>query len=170
MHHRLVRLLKQQSSITVYSMSTKENEIPFSLSHKQMEIFSFCFPFAANREIETWRNRHGDMDMETQNFKWKTEAQAIFLYLFTFCSSRKRKFAVCPFVDEEINGSYLFANGLKGLNGLNRFAQLCMICLTFPLGIERFNLFPLFSLCFTAKKGKAFRYISTRKSNRTTPE
>jgi hypothetical protein len=44
------------------------------------------------------------------------EAWAIILYLFTVCSSCKPKFVVCPFVDEETNGSYPFANGLNGLN------------------------------------------------------
>jgi hypothetical protein len=50
--------------------------------------------------------------------KWKTKAKAIFLNLFTFCSSCKRKFVVCLFVDEETNGRYPFANGLNRLNGL----------------------------------------------------
>ncbi len=48
-------------------------------------------------------------------FKRKTEAQAIFLNSFTVCSSCKRKFVICPFVYEETNGSYLFANGLSRL-------------------------------------------------------
>ncbi len=66
--------------------------------------------------------------------KWKMEAQAIFLNLFTVCSSCKWKIIICPFVDKEIKGSYLFANGinglnrlngLNGLNGLNVHAHLC---------------------------------------------
>ncbi len=32
------------------------------------------------------------------------------------------EFVVCPFVYEEPNGSYPFANRLNGLNGLNRLA------------------------------------------------
>jgi hypothetical protein len=48
-------------------------------------------------------------------FKWKTEAQAIFLNLLTVSPSCKRKFVVCPFVDEETNGSYPFADGLNVL-------------------------------------------------------
>jgi hypothetical protein len=43
-----------------------------------------------------------------------------FLNPFTVCSSYKRKFVICPFVDEETNGSYLFANGLNGL------AHICL--------------------------------------------
>jgi hypothetical protein len=46
----------------------------------------------------------------------KTEAQAIFLNLLTVYSSSKRKFVVCPFVDEETNGGYPFAIGLHGLD------------------------------------------------------
>jgi hypothetical protein len=42
----------------------------------------------------------------------ETEAQAIFLNPFTVCSLRKRNFVNCPFVEEETNGSYPFANGL----------------------------------------------------------
>jgi hypothetical protein len=57
------------------------------------------------------------------SFKWKAEAQAIFLNPFTVCSSCKRIFVVCPFVDEETNWSYLFTNRLNGLNGL---AHLCV--------------------------------------------
>ncbi len=42
-------------------------------------------------------------------FKRKTDAQEnIFLNLFTICSSCKRKFVVCPFVDKETSGSYPF--------------------------------------------------------------
>jgi hypothetical protein len=37
---------------------------------------------------------------------------------FSVCSSCKRKFIVCPFVDKDRKGSYLFTNELNGLNGL----------------------------------------------------
>jgi hypothetical protein len=43
------------------------------------------------------------------------EAHAIFLNPFTVCSTCKRRFVVCSFVDEETNGSYPFRNGLNGL-------------------------------------------------------
>jgi hypothetical protein len=47
------------------------------------------------------------------------EAQAVFLNLYTVQSSCKHDFfVVFPFVGEETNGSYLFANKLNGLNGL----------------------------------------------------
>jgi hypothetical protein len=49
-----------------------------------------------------------------EKITWKTEVEAIFLNTFTVCSSRKRKFVVFPFVDEETNGSYPFASGLDG--------------------------------------------------------
>jgi hypothetical protein len=48
---------------------------------------------------------------EKKTGKLRTEAQAV-----TVCSLCKQKFVVCPFVDEETNGSYPFANGLNGLN------------------------------------------------------
>jgi hypothetical protein len=91
-------------------------------------------------QMEIWR--HGGVetrrrrDMEARRHQTKTEAQVIFLNPFTVCSSLKLKFFVCPFVDEETNGSYPFANGLNGLsglNGLNRLtglAHLCTYCST----------------------------------------
>ncbi len=49
---------------------------------------------------------HWAMDMET--WRRKTEAQAIFLNPFIVCSFCKQKLAVCPFFDEETDGSYPF--------------------------------------------------------------
>jgi hypothetical protein len=94
-------------------------------------------------EMETWRWRHGDGDMETRKYrhgemeawrngdietwrqrqrheyiKWKTGALAIIINPFTVCSTCKQKLIVFPFVDEETNRSYPFANGLNRLNGL----------------------------------------------------
>jgi hypothetical protein len=72
--------------------------------------------------METEKKRHGNMekwrygDMKTSNRKRKMKAQSDFLNPFTVCSSCKQKFVVCPFVDEETNTSYPFANG---------FAHLC---------------------------------------------
>jgi hypothetical protein len=59
------------------------------------------------------------------NEKGKTEAPAIFHNLFTVCSSCKRKFVICLFVDEETNESYQLANRLNILSGLNRLAHIC---------------------------------------------
>ncbi len=60
-----------------------------------------------------------------EKIKRKTEALVIFLHPFTICSSCKRKFVVCPFVDEEANKSYLLASRL------NRLAHLCQKPITF---------------------------------------
>ncbi len=48
----------------------------------------------------------------------KTEAQVIFLNPFTVSSLCIWTFVVCPFVDEETDGSYPFANGLNRLDHL----------------------------------------------------
>jgi hypothetical protein len=56
------------------------------------------------------------------------EVQAIFLQPFTVCSLCKRKFVDFPYVYEETNGSYPFANTLNGLNGLNRLNRLAYLC------------------------------------------
>jgi hypothetical protein len=82
-------------------------------------------------ETWTWRPEHGDMELKyweiltfCEKYQLEIEVQTILLNLFTVCSSCKRKFVVCPFVDEETNGSYLFA---IGLNGLNRLAHLWLL-------------------------------------------
>jgi hypothetical protein len=49
------------------------------------------------------------------NKKQNKEAQKIFLNPFTVCSSSKKKFVICPFVDVETNGRYPFENGINGL-------------------------------------------------------
>jgi hypothetical protein len=82
--------------------------------HGDMETWS-------HGDMETWRHgdmvtwRHGDMvtwrheDMNTWRYgdlKRKTEAQAIFLNPFPACSLCKLKFVICPFADEQTNGSY----------------------------------------------------------------
>jgi hypothetical protein len=45
-------LLKQQLSITIYRLLTKENKILFSISvcGKQKEVCCFCFLFVANKQ------------------------------------------------------------------------------------------------------------------------
>jgi hypothetical protein len=48
----------------------------------------------------------------------------IFPNPLTVCSSCKRKFVFCPFVDEVTNANYPFAHGL---NVLNELAHLCRL-------------------------------------------
>ncbi len=68
--HRWARLLKQQSSITIYCLSTKENKLPFPVSvaaNKRKLSFSVNSIFLCgilkdgDGNMETWRHRHGDM-------------------------------------------------------------------------------------------------------------
>ncbi len=53
-------------------------------------------------------------------FKWKMESGSPgdFSYSIYHLLIVKLKFIVCPFVAEETNGSYPFANGLNRLNEL----------------------------------------------------
>jgi hypothetical protein len=44
--------------------------------------------------------------------KWKWKLRRFFLNPFTICSSWKWKFAICLFLYEETNGSYLIAKGM----------------------------------------------------------
>ncbi len=145
--HRSAHLLQQQTSITVYRLTTKENKL------------SFCFLFAENKwkttvsvfRIYIYMDKYWNgsiysiyiyisislfvyiyvmymyMDMymyiykyiyaAVSNGKQKNRSPVIFLNPFTVCSSCRRKFVVCPFVYEERNGS-LHLNRLNGLNGL----------------------------------------------------
>jgi hypothetical protein len=68
----------------------------------------------------TWKHGQGNGNMDEDMGK---------LWIFTKKSNGKRKpkwfsliclrkFVTCPFVDEEINGSYPYANGLNGPNGI----------------------------------------------------
>jgi hypothetical protein len=77
-YYRWARLLKQQSSITVYRLQTKENKRPFSVSacsSKQkfaISVFSLqqtnrscrfpLVPFSVSGIPETLRHEHGDME------------------------------------------------------------------------------------------------------------
>ncbi len=81
-NHRWAILLKQQSSITVFRLLTKENKLLFFVCSKQMEVCRFRFPFPTNKQklpfsissvfrlqnsgnMETWTWRHRDGDTET---------------------------------------------------------------------------------------------------------
>jgi hypothetical protein len=71
------------------------------------------------------------------------EKLAIFLNPFTVCVPCKQKFVICPFVEEETNGSYPFvANGLKRLNG---HTHLCLLHSSHPLQRSKFKCQLLFS-------------------------
>jgi hypothetical protein len=76
-------LLKQEASITVYRLPTKEKtnfRLPFYVCDKQTEVCSFRFP------PNILKRQHG--------FKRKTEAQTIFLNPFALIVQTE----VCPFV------------------------------------------------------------------------
>jgi hypothetical protein len=124
--------------ITIYRWSTKKNKLLFSISifSKQMEGCRFSFLFSANKGrfllvpffiyiyIMKWNYIY--IYAAISNRKQRKETHVIFHNPFAVCSSCKLKFVVCPFVDEDTNVSYPFANSLNGLNGL---AHLCMLVL-----------------------------------------
>jgi hypothetical protein len=68
--HRWARLLRQQTSITVYRLPTKKNKLPFSVSvgSKQTEVFRFRFrlPIAADKPKLTF-SITSDFRIYTQN-------------------------------------------------------------------------------------------------------
>jgi hypothetical protein len=132
-------------SITIHRWPTKENKLPFSVSSKETKLlFSILFSVY----IYTYRIYVHILYYSiyiyiylyvyiciyiyiyifiyvlccrfTKKIKWKRKNQVIFLNPFTVCSSCKRKFVVCPLV-EETNGSCSFTNGL------NRLAHLLLL-------------------------------------------
>jgi hypothetical protein len=64
--------------------------------------------------------------METRKHQTENQPQQFSLTRLPFANRAKRRLAVCPFVDEEKNGSYSFANGLNGKNRLKGLARLCI--------------------------------------------
>jgi hypothetical protein len=119
--HRSAHLLKQQTSITIYCLPTKENKPLFSVCKNQKKCALCCFlfvPFSIYIYmyiISECLYIYIDIYL-CRRFKRKTEAQSIFL----FPSSCKQKFAFCLFVYEETNGTFPFK---KLLNRLTHFVQ-----------------------------------------------
>ncbi len=104
--HRLARFLKQQLSIIIYSLSTKENKLLFSVSvcSKQTEVCLFSFVFAANKRKLPFSisyvfyiylcccfNIHM-LPFQMENGKWKP----------------RRFFLICLSFPHHANGSLLF--------------------------------------------------------------
>ncbi len=109
-NHRWARLLKQQRSITVYRLLTKENKLlfpfPFSLKiywngniYIRISI-STCISIYIC--ISLYISIYLYIYATVSNRKRKKEAKAIFLNLLIVCSSCKWKFVFFPFVYEEI--------------------------------------------------------------------
>jgi hypothetical protein len=103
-NHRWEHLLTQQPSITIYRLPTKENKLPFSVSSVSIHIYIYTYTYICLYLYTAVS--HG---------KQKTEAQVFCLNPFTVCSLYNQKFVIYPFVDEETNGSYPFANKLNRL-------------------------------------------------------
>ncbi len=109
--HRWAHLLKQQSSITIYRLLTKENKLPFSANKRKFAVFVFhlqqtnwscffplvSFPFVVFQKhgdghMEKWR--HGEMeswrqeDMEMENRKLKPRWFSLIHLPFTHHTTR----------------------------------------------------------------------------------
>ncbi len=52
--HRLARLLKQQTSITVHCLPTKKNKLPSSVFHLQKTDGSLPFPFSVSSVLHIY--------------------------------------------------------------------------------------------------------------------
>ncbi len=88
-----------------------KRRLPFIVCQRRKTNFCYpFFPFAANKRkfsFSVFRLKQTNGTNEKRQLP------------FSVCSPCKRKFVVCPFVDEETNGNYPFANGLNRLNGIN---------------------------------------------------
>jgi hypothetical protein len=104
--------------------------LPFIICHFCLQQENRSLPFSINNDLRlvpfsVWR--HGDMEI---NY-WGIPDVYVYLFIyaatiesgpsdfsksvFTIYTSRKQNFVVCPFLDEETNIGYLFANRLNGL-------------------------------------------------------
>ncbi len=131
---RWARLLKQQTSITVYRLPTKENKLPFSVFVSS----AFCIyrilyilkrQHTYNKQIYIYRELmyiHMYIYLYFYlyiccHFQRENGSQGNFPQsILPFAHRAYRSFVVCPSVYEETNGSYPFANDL------NRLVHLCL--------------------------------------------
>jgi hypothetical protein len=104
-------LLKQQSSIIVHRLPTKENELSFSVSvsSKQTEVFRFCFPFAENKQ----KLYMYMLPFLTENGKRKPRRFSITCLPIAYRANASLSF-VRLLTKKKQNGSFPFANGLNG--------------------------------------------------------
>ncbi len=126
---------EKQTSHLPFPFAANKGSLPFlfSVFIKQTEVavsVSTIYRLQNSRDVETRRHggkepwRHGDINRKTVPYL----SQRMFFNPFTVFSSCKRKFVVCPFVDEETNRSYPFANRLHGLKGPSRLNGLACLC------------------------------------------
>ncbi len=122
----------KQSLYTVYCLPTKENKLPFTVPvySKEKEVCRFHFPFATNKRklpfsvssifrvcVCVWVGMcvwYICCRFKQNNGKLKPRRCSIICLLFAHRTNRILT-CVCPFVDKETNGSYLFADGLNRL-------------------------------------------------------
>jgi hypothetical protein len=106
LHRYVDTFAEQQTSITVYRLSTVSN----CCLQKQTEICRFrwfCFPYICMICIYIRVCVSICIYAAISN----GSPGKFFLNPFTMCSLCKRKFVICPFVDEVTSGSCLFTNG-----------------------------------------------------------
>jgi hypothetical protein len=131
---RLARLLKQQTSITVYRLPTKENKLPFSVSSvfriyicilkRQHILYRYVcidryisilciYIYIYIISISIYIYIYICIYTPVSNGKWKPRRFS--LIRLPFAHRANGSLSVSPFVSEETNGSYLIPNGLNEL-------------------------------------------------------
>jgi hypothetical protein len=103
-----VRLVMGWTVIDGHVWWNSNRQLSFIICRPSKTNFLFPFLFAANNRkiavyVSEFQQTKGSwlfLLVQFFHFKWKTETQVMFLNPFTpLCSSCKRNFVVCPFVD-----------------------------------------------------------------------
>jgi hypothetical protein len=109
--HRWTRLLKQQTSITACRLPTKETKLPFSmfsvytcLVHIRIHIYIYIYIYVHIR-IHTYTNIYTYMYIYAPVSNGKRKPRRLSLIRLPFAHRANGSFVVCPFADDETNGS-----------------------------------------------------------------
>ncbi len=120
--HRRARLLKQQTSITVYRLPTKENKQKFAVSgfriyiHWNGSIYIYIYINMCISIYTVYK-----LPSQLENGKRKPRRFSFICLPFAHRANRSLLF-VCLFTRNKQKLSIYWLNGLNGLNGL---AHLC---------------------------------------------
>jgi hypothetical protein len=122
--HRWARMLKHRLPFIICQPRKTKSVFCFCFQQSNGSLH-FHFLFAANKwkltisisSIFCLKNSR-NMEIDTLRHQMENGSQAVFLNLFIICSSCKRKFVVCPFVDKEKKRKLSDCNGQHRLSHL----------------------------------------------------
>ncbi len=132
---------RRQTSIFCFCLQQTNRSLLFQFfvcSKQTKQLFSFGSVFRIYIYMTSFRFHDEQTINGLRKIAWTFIFRFLFekaayispgslLNLFTICSLCKQKFVDGPFVHEETNGSYLFANILYAVKKLNGLVQLCSL-------------------------------------------